>query len=102
MVQLTFAHLTVRHRHPVPLVFTLGGGEDGLHARRQAALIITGLETRGNLLVQNPFAKRIRQYAFQSVTDLQKHLVVLHKRNSTAPLFLSFSPTCHCRATRTV
>ncbi len=71
--------LLLRHSCSVPFVFTLGRSNDRLHTRRQTSIKITGLEARGNLLVNDPLANRVGQDAFQSVADLQKHFVILHE-----------------------
>jgi hypothetical protein len=83
---------TVRHRRSGSLVFALRRRENCLHARRQAAVKIAGLETRRNLLVNDSLAKRIGQDAFQSVADLQKHLVVLHENEQHRPVVFVLLP----------
>ena len=81
-----------RHRRSGSLVFALGRRENCLHACRQAAVEVAGLETRRDLLVNDAFAKRIGQDAFQSVADLQKHLVVLHKNEEHRPVVFVLLP----------
>ena len=81
-----------RHRRSVSLVFTLGRREDCLHPRRQAAVEIAGLETRRDLLVNDAFAKRIGQDAFQSVADFNEHLVVLDENEKHRPVVFALLP----------
>lgn len=71
--------IALGHRRARPFVFALNGGQNRLYARSTAAIKIAVVKTRRDLLVNNPFAKRIRQHGFQSIADLQKHLVALDK-----------------------
>jgi hypothetical protein len=59
-----------------------------MHTRSQAAVKIAGLETRRDLFINDPFAKRVGQNAFQSVPNLQKHFVVLDKNKEYCSIVL--------------
>ena len=74
------------HRRSGSRVFALGGRKDRLYTRRQPAVEITGLETGGNLLVNDSLAQRIRQDALQSIAHLQKHFVVLDENEEHGPV----------------
>ena len=81
-----------RHRRSVSPIFTFDRRENRLHSRRQAAVKVAGPETRRDFLVNDAFAKRIGQDAFESVTDFQKHFVVLDKNEEHRPVVFALLP----------
>ena len=81
-----------RHGRSVSPVLALDRRENRLYACRQAAVKIAGPETRRDFLVNDAFAERVGQDAFQSVADLQKHLVVLHKNKEHRPVVFALLP----------
>ena len=71
-------------------IFAFGRSDDGLNPGGKSTVIIARLETRRNLLVNNPFAKGIGQHPFQSVADLQKHFVILNENEERRPVIFRF------------
>ena len=79
-----------RHRRSGALIFAFDCRENRLHSRRQAAVKVARPETRRDLLVNDTLAERIGQDAFQSVADLDKHLVVLDKNEEHRSVVFAF------------
>ena len=75
-----------------PLVFAFGCSHDGQHARGEAAAVIAGFEARGDLFVDNSLGQRIRQNAFETVTDLQKHFAILDEHEEDCAVVFDFLP----------
>jgi hypothetical protein len=71
-------------------IFPLYRGHDCLHPIKTAAVIVARLEAWRDLLVNDAFANRIRQRAFQSVPDLDEHRVVLCKNEKHHAVVLRF------------
>ncbi len=89
---LNVCRLPFRHGRPGSFVFAFRRREDGLHASRQAAVEIAGLEARRDLLVNDALAQRVGQHAFQPVADLQKQLVFLHENEQHRAVVLVLLP----------
>lgn len=76
----------------IPFILALHGSQNRLNACRATAIKVAGLETRRDLFVNDAFAKRVGQNAFQSITDLQKHLVVLGENEKYRAVVIVFLP----------
>src|SRR5690348_6856996 len=78
-----------------PFVFASRGLQHGVHTRGESPVIFALLEKRRNLVIHDPFRQRIRQRAFESVTDLDPHPPVLNEHEqhrAVILLLLSDSP----------
>ena len=71
--------LALSHGRAGAFIFAFRGGHNGLHARSQTSIEIVVVKTRRNLFINDTLAQRIGQHAFQSVTHLHKHLMILNK-----------------------
>ena len=55
------------------------GLQQGGHARGQSAVVVAPFEVRRDLIIHDPFPQRVRQRAFQPVTDLDPHSPLLNE-----------------------
>jgi hypothetical protein len=76
--------LLLKNRATGSFVFMPRRGKDGVDSRDQTSSVIPHFKMRFDFVFGYLFASGIRQDAFQTVTNLQKHLVVLNenKKNS--------------------
>lgn len=94
-IQLSMVNQNIILGLAVAFVFSLHGGQNRLNTSSATAIVIAHLKARRDLFVNDAFADRIGQDAFQSVTNLQKHLVVLgenEKHRTVVIVLLSHFP----------
>ena len=72
------------------LIFPLGRSNHCGNAGAQSAVEVTLLETGSDFVVEDLFAKRVRQGAFQAVTGGNPHEMVLHKDKQDRAVVLAF------------
>lgn len=72
-----------------PLVFAFDCGQDALHALSEAAVVISGFETRGDLFIDDSLGQDIGQSSFETVTDLYIHFAVLNKNEESGAIVLN-------------
>jgi len=85
-------------------VFAADGFADQINSSSEATLITAASKQRLDLALGNVECCRVRQRAFQSIADLDKHLAILgeHKEHhAIAAVFLADAPRL-CHALRVV